>query len=438
MKTSRKFFVIFSLVLLASLVFAPVALAFDGRSGDRIVIGANEVINDDLYLAGTEVIVDGTINGDLMVAARDVIINGTVTGDLWAAGRSVTINGTVGDDLFSAAAAVTLGEDARIADDAFSGAGSVESMAASQVGGSFLIGAGQALLSGDIAENLMAGASRIRLEGTVGGDASLGVDSRDSYWSPSMYLGPDTPAMPSVPSGLTFGEGAKILGSLEYTSPEQQSVPSSVSTQVQYRQPPVDAQVSREISRNDGVASSLLDNVRRMIALLVVGLLIAWLFPAWILAPARRLVERPLPSFGVGLLGLVAFPGLWLVALGLIILVAVIFGALTLGGLLGSSLALGLSGLGAVTVLFFLMLGYLPQAIVAYIGGRWMLQRLSPASAENRYWATLLGLIVLAVLISLPILGGLLQLLAILVGLGAILLVLWDKRPQPAPAAVQA
>jgi cytoskeletal protein CcmA (bactofilin family) len=438
MKSSRKFLAVFSLVLLASLIFAPAALAFDGRNGDRIVIGANEVINDDLYLAGTEVIVDGTINGDLMVAAQDVTINGTVTGDLWVAGRSVTVNGAVGDDLFTAAAAVTLGSEARITDDVFGGAGSIESKAGSQVGGAIIIGAGQALLSGNIAEDLKAGSNRIRLEGTVGGDATLGVDSRDSYWAPNTYFGPDTPAMPSVPSGLTFGEGAKVAGILEYTSPDQQSVPSSVSTQVQYRQPPVDAQVSREISRNDGLTSSLLDNVRRLIALLVVGLLVAWLFPAWILTPARRLMERPLPSFGVGLLGLVAFPGLWFVALGLIILVAVIFGALTLGGLLGSSLALGLSGLGAVTVLFFLMLGYLPQAIVAYIGGRWLLQRLSPASADNRYWAMVVGLIVLAVLISLPILGGLLQFLAILVGLGAILLVLWDKRPQAAPAAVQA
>jgi hypothetical protein len=439
MKTSNKFLAVFSLVLLASLIFAPAALAFDGRSGDRVVIGANEVINDDLYLSGREVIVDGTINGDLVTAAENVVINGTVTGDLWAAGSSVIVNGEVGDDLFAAGAAVTLGPDARIGDDAFGGAGSVESKSGSQVGGSFLIGAGQTLLSGEIAEDLLAGTSRLRLEGTVGGDATLAVDTRNSSWSPSsMYFGPDAPAMPSVPAGLTFAEGAKISGRLEYTSAEPQSVPSSVASQVQHQLPPVDAQVSREISRNDGVTSSLLDNLRRLIALLLVGLLVARFFPIWIVSPAGRLQARPLPSFGLGLLGIVAFPGLWFVALGLIVLVAVLFGALTLGGLLGGSLALGFSSLGLATVIFFLALGYLPQTIVAYLGGRWILQRVSPSSADNRYWAVVVGLIVLAVLISLPILGGLLQFLAILAGLGAIILVLWERRPQAAAAAVQA
>lgn len=442
MKTSKKLLVIFSLVLLAALVLAPAALAFDGRSGERIVIGPNETINDDLYLSAREVIVEGTINGDLMAAGETVLITGKVSGDLWAAGSSVTVDGQVGDDLFAAAAAVTLGPNASIADDAFGGAASVESKSGSQVGGMFLIGASQALLSGSVTEDLLSGTNRLRLEGTIGGDAKVAVGDKNSAFSPaSMNFGANGPAMPSVPAGLTFGPEAAVTGSLEYTSPEAYSVPGSVSTQVQHQLPPVDEQVSQEISRQDGVTSSLLDNVRRMIALLVVGLLVARLAPYWITGPASRLQARPLPSMGAGLLSLAAFPALLGVTLALIIAVAVLFGALTLGGLLGSTLAVGLSGLSLAAVIFFVALGYLPQAIVAYLGGRWILQRMRPASADSLYASLAVGLVVLSLLIAIPFLGGLVQFLAVLGGLGAIALLILDRRqpqaPQPAPLAAQ-
>jgi hypothetical protein len=107
MKPSTKLFTVLSLLVLTTLVFVPAALAFDGRSGDRIVIGKDEVINEDLYLGGTEIIVDGTINGDLMAAGQTITVNGKVTGDLYAAGNSVTVNGEVGDDLFAASAPKT-------------------------------------------------------------------------------------------------------------------------------------------------------------------------------------------------------------------------------------------------------------------------------------------------------------------------------------------
>lgn len=100
---------IISLVLLTSLVFVPTAYAFDGREGQTITIGKNEVIADDLYLTAQYIVVDGTIQGDLMVGAVDIVINGTVEGDLWATGSSLTLNGEVGDDVFFAGAAATFG-----------------------------------------------------------------------------------------------------------------------------------------------------------------------------------------------------------------------------------------------------------------------------------------------------------------------------------------
>ena len=118
-----------SLFVVALLILAPVALAYDGRSGKRVVIAKGEVINDDLFVGGETVIVDGTINGDLIAAGQTVTINGKVTGNVVAAGSSVIVNGEVGHDVFAAGAVVTIGPNARIGYNAYTVGASVESQA---------------------------------------------------------------------------------------------------------------------------------------------------------------------------------------------------------------------------------------------------------------------------------------------------------------------
>ncbi len=117
---------------------------------------------------------------------------------------------------------------------------------------------------------------------------------------------------------------------------------------------------------------------------------------------------------------------------------AIVVGALTLGGLLGAILGLGLSGLAFATVLFTLLLGYLPQLVVAYLVGRWILQRLHPASAERIYWPLVLGVFILAVLFAIPFLGGLVEFIVLLFGLGAVALVVLRRSPQPAAVISEA
>lgn len=439
MKPVSKLFTLFTLVVLATFVFVPSALAFDGRSAEKIVIPADEVVNDDLYLGATEIIVEGTINGDLMAAGQTVIINGKVTGDLFVAGNSVTINGEIGDDVYAAAAAVTLGPSAKVADDVFSAGASVETRSGSEIGGSLLIGAGQSLVVGDVIENLYSGTANLRLEGTVGGDATIAVGSSENTWDPSDFRGSSNPPMPAVPSGLTFGPEASIAGALEYTSPEVVDISSSVTTDVVHKLPPVDQELSREIVRETASTSFVFNLMRRMVALLLIGLLLAWLAPRWITRIAEMVESRPLPSLGIGLVGVVAAPVLFFTALGVIILLAVIFGLLTLGGLTGLTLLTGFPLLGLAFIAFIFVISYLCQSVAAYLAGRWILNKVQPELNDKVYWPLLLGLVILALLFAIPVAGGLLQFLVVLAGLGAIIS-LWLLRTPvnpPAPVAVQ-
>lgn len=436
MKSSTKLFTLFSLVILFTLVFVPAAYAFDGRTDNRIIIGKDEVINEDLYLGANEVIVDGTINGDLMAAGENVIINGTVTGDLFAAGTTVTINGSVGDDLFAAGGSVTLGPDAVITDDVFSAGAGVEAQSGSTVGGTFLMGAAQGLLSGAIAEDLMAGANSLRLEGTVGGDAKIGVDSTRDGFAPSFTVGNTNIRLPEIPAGLSFGDKAGIAGSLAVTSPTAPQVPASVTNDVTHSLPPVDAELARELRRDAIITSPILDALRRLVSLLLVGVLIGWLMPGLLRRTTGAIQSRPLPSLGLGLLNIVAAPLIAFTLVGVVILTAIVFAALSLGDLAALIVVVGFMLIGLAVMAFVLAVTFFCQAAVAYLTGRWILGKVKPGWNERLMWPLLLGLLVFGLLFAIPVAGGLLQFLVILVGLGAILISLWESR-KAAPAIVE-
>ena len=118
----------------------------------------------------------------------------------------------------------------------------------------------------------------------------------------------------------------------------------------------------------------------------------------------------------------------------MIILVAVIFGLLSLGALTVLTLLAGFSALGLAFVAVLFMLCYLCQAIVAYLGGRWILSRIRPEWNRKIYAPLLIGLLILGLLFAVPIAGGILQFLVVLAGLGAIILAVFQGRPAPQSA----
>ena len=138
---------------LGSLAIAQSETFLDGkvRTGDRVTVGAGEVIEGDLY-----------------VFAGDISINGTVTGDLIAFGGQVEVGG-----------------------DLIAGAGTVDLTGA--VLGDIRVGAGQLQVDGAVSEDVFAGVGRLTIDGTIGGDVvrrgRRGLRAYGSVWvQPSVDL----------------------------------------------------------------------------------------------------------------------------------------------------------------------------------------------------------------------------------------------------------
>ena len=425
-----------SCVLILLFALAPAALAFDERGGDTVVIGEDEVIEDDLYGGANTFTVNGTIQGDLVVGAQTVVINGTVEGDLFAFAQSVTINGTVGDDVRVGAAALVVGKDASIGDDILAGAYSLETMAGSTVGGGVIIGGYQALIGGDVAQDVMAGANGLSIHGKVGGDVKADVGTPEDVMPYNPFSGtPNMPSIPTVSGGLTFGPEAEVSGNVEYTSSREYDLNlDQVLGDVQHAFPPVTPDTA-PVEPQNPIVARLLGNVQRLVTLILLSLLVAWLIPTGFQRLGGELVANPLPSLGWGTVLYFGFPIAAMILFGVAILLGLGFALVQLGGLGGAIIWLALGAIVAGFVLFVLALLYLSKLVVGYAFGKWILNKLSPSAAEKVIWPLLLGVLIVVILIALPYIGWLFNFVLTILGLGALWLLVQNLRQPPAPVA---
>src|SRR5262245_55592318 len=137
---------------------------------------------------------------------------------------------------------------------------------------------------------------------------------------------------------------------------------------------------------------------------------------------ADTVEERPLTSLAWGMVALAAFVGAVIVIMIVTIALAVMFGYLMLGGL--AAMIVGLGMLMNVTLVLgcIAFLGFVAQVVMAYMAGRWLLQRVQPAWVERPIVPVAVGLVVYVVLRAIPGLGTLVGWLVVLLALGA----LWE------------
>jgi cytoskeletal protein CcmA (bactofilin family) len=448
MKHFHKFLSIFMLLALVTAVFATPVLAFDGRAGNDVTIKKGEVVNDDLYVSAENFTLDGTVKGDVFVMGSVITINGTVEGDLVAAGQAIIINGKVADDARVAGAAIQVGEGAEISDDLIAAGASVETQTGSTVGGDLIVGSAQASLAGDVAGDVTAGTSALELSGSFGGDVHAFVDATEegnAGPNPNMYM-PDMPiSIPTVNAGLTVDDSASIAGNLEYTSTAELPIPSGVVVgKVTRTEPEVDMKTAYvEPTSGEKIMTWSFDLLRSMVTLILFSLLLGWLFPKFMKTLPEGLRGQPWASLGWGIIAWAAFFfAILALTLGMVI-GAILFGMLTLGGLSGAIVWVGLLSLFALTVGFVLVTSYLTKIIVGESIGKWIFARVNPALAEHNFWPSILGIVVIVLVIGLlkfPLLpfgflGWLLNFAVILFGLGA--LWLWGRGMMEKKPAVE-
>ncbi|MDQ3795811.1 MAG: polymer-forming cytoskeletal protein [Actinomycetota bacterium] len=422
--SKRNIFVFASLALLASLLFVSSAWAIETQGGQNVTIDADEVIEDDLYVGAETVTVEGTVRGDLVAAGGTVRMNGTVEGDIISAGQTVIVNGTVEDDVRIAGQALLIGEDAQITDDLIAAGYSLESERGSTVGGELLYGGYQALVAGNVGENVRGGMTAFELSGEVAGNVEVGVDGGGAQPAGGRFA-PGAPAVsvPSVEPGLTLTDTARVEGDLRYESSSRGDIASGaqIGGDVAYEQRPAEEGQPAQT----GASAVLVESLRRFVVLILIGLLLVWLAPGLVRGVADTVRNQPLLSLGWGVLDYVIVVVAGLLVLAATILLAVAFGLITLGGLIPAIISIGVLIDAVLVVAFLISVFYLAPVVVGFLGGRMLLGRFQPDRASGRVLPLVIGIVLYVILRAIPILGVVVAVVVVLLGLGALSIWAW-------------
>ena len=310
-----------------------------------------------------------TVQGDLIVSAGTVRVDGRVDGDLLASGGQVILAGTVTGDALVGAGSTTI---------------------SGEVGGDLRAGAGQARIEGRVGEDVVVGAGQV----TVASEAR--VDGDLIFAAGRMQM--DGAVAGSVLGSTgNYAAGGSIGGSerVNVQQPEQEQAPT--------------------------LADRLVDALRRFVSILAIGVLLLWLLPRVHRGAADAARGRPLVSLGAGILGFVGVIVALVLLLLVTVLVAVVLGLLGLGSLTGLTVFGGILVIGIVVFLFVLAVGFAAQATVGLALGR-LLLRGERRSFPGWLGALALGVLVVVLVAAIPLVGGWLEALLVLVGLGALLM----------------
>jgi hypothetical protein len=429
------------------------------------LIGADEVINDDLVLngnivemagtvngnviaAGGEVIISGTVHGDVILSGGIIRITGTVDGNVIAASNTLELDGAVADSVFYGGYNAVVGPRAKIGSNLYMGAFNVELKSGSVISRDIAVGAYQLILGGEVKRDVHAGLGALKLTGTVGRNVTVEI-GKPSDQAPQTYNMQFTGMTPktymvdvvSIKPGLDVPSSATIGGKFSYTSSVDQSAaiqakPAGGVAYTYRAEPDDNANANNAFNPVAAILQQIFDIMREFLVLLVAGALVVWLAPGWLIRGRDMLSVKPGPSFLWGLLLCILVPIAVFFAGILIFVLGIALGIVTLGGLMVQVWGIGLGGLGLFSGIFGLFVTYGSKLVVSLLLGTWIIRLLNRGYVGGIVWPLLIGLVAYILLYSVPLfIGWILSIVVMIFGLGAIWLVFQDwyqnRRAQP-------
>lgn len=360
-----------AVLLFSGIASSPPAEALEIRTGeDTQTIEASETIDDTLVVAGETSIINGTINGDLIVFGKRVIVNGTVSGNLIVFTESVTISGRIDGSVMGFANLLEMA-NADIGSNLWSFSNRISVNGDSKITGNATVFTNTASIAGDIGRDLTGFGQSIEMSGRVEGDVES--FSQNVNLIGDAYIGGDLRFHSRDENSLQQSSSAVVAGTVEHILDK--------------------TRVRGNKFLNSGFYIWL---ALRLVMGFLSGILLLWLFPSLRRINLSGGVDD-LKTAGLGLLGLIFIPILMVIA------------AITVVGL-------PFTLVGAVVWTLGLLFA---KVIVASIIGRMIVS--APEKRDNYILTLFAGLMVVTLLVSIPMLGGILGFIMTILGFGILL-----------------
>jgi len=332
---------------------------------DVVTISKSEIVDDTLLVAAETILIEGVIKGDLIAIGRRIDISGTVEGNIITFAETITISGEVGGLVLGASSSFDLRE-ATIGGDLWVAGEKINIDSDSHVVKNANIAAESAIVEGKIGKDLYAFAETVEFSGILGEDLE-GFANRMRLLGDAHVAG-NVRFRTSNEDRLHRADSVRVDGEVEFLSEPEQL----------------------EASNRYASLKFYLWQAARLVAALLVGSVFLWLVPG-IRSMSIGADLDTLKSAGVGFATLIGVP------------IAAVLLAITLIGLPVSLMAFAA---------WFLAL-YLAKIVIAAIIGQLVL-----SESDSILRTLLLGLFIVIVAINLPFIGGVINLVLTIVGLG--------------------
>jgi hypothetical protein len=205
-----------------------------------------------------------------------------------------------------------------------------------------------------------------------------------------------------------------------YTSPQEATFDGGSSAGL----------VHVEVDRQEEEVSFVKRSLRkgwRSVSVLIAGVLLLLLAPGWLRRRSDYISGRPLNTAGWGVVGVVGIPVLVLLLAAVVVLTMVLLGLLKLSTLVALTLSAGILGEGSLLVGFWAGLALAAPVVVAAWLGKSVEGKIRKSGEGSRFLSFGLGWLLLTILGLIPFLGGVVKVLVVLLGLGAV--VVWVLQP---------
>ncbi|OGD86591.1 hypothetical protein A2Z23_02160, partial [Candidatus Curtissbacteria bacterium RBG_16_39_7] len=373
----KKIVIIFTLFLTLPFILATLAFAANNERQQKVVVlPKDEIVNKDYFAAGDSVTLSGTVNGDAYLAGGNVVVEGTVNGDLIAAGGMLDIRGKVTNDVRVAGGQVVV--SAKIDRNLTVAGGSVNITDSAKIAGSVVSGAGNLSIFAPIGKGITIGAGQVTVGNTVVGDIFGGVGQ--IILTPSAKVSGDLTYWSQ--SSAQIQPGAQVLGKSTHNLPPAKAIEGVKPTKI--------------LGVVTGV--SLVFKIISLLSSFIIGLLLLKFFPTYTQRTVNIVAQKPWASLGIGFLTVVLTPIVFVILLITII---------------GIPIAM-------ILLATFLIVVYFTRIFVSLLIGQKISAILGRKVGSG--WSLILGLIIYGIITIPPVIGGIVTLLVVLFGLGAILL----------------
>ncbi len=339
---------------------------------ERAVLHAGQVVQGDYVAAGPQVEISGIVNGDLYVVGGQVLVDGVVNGDVIAAGGKVTLSGTVAQDARIAGGQVlvtgTIGRSATLA------GGDVQLTATARIGESLVSGGGNVQVAGHIGKDARIGAARVTLSSQIERDLAVAAMS------------------------VHLTSKAMVGGKLRYWSEDAPAIDEEATVRGPIIRRPLPEGWSLENARRGIFGIQVMVAVVGFLSTLILGLVLLRLYPVFGRRVTAAIRQQPTTSVSWGATALLVIP-----------LVAVSF-LVTLFAL----------PIGVVLLALYLPMVYLARVYAITCLGQFLFRR--QAGSASLAWPFVVGLVLYTALSLIPLVGGLVTVLVMSFGLGAMLM----------------